>query len=155
MRSIGSADRGWKYTIIRLDTGGYFLCYNLGMGYNTTITILNDALSEIKDNPQEFVEKMTAAIARGREQEIGVGNHANVARVMATAHADVSRLYYNHGNLTTDLSRLNSIENLSDWDLEVLQSRATIAQDLANRFAQRVEQEISRREQECAAPAIS
>lgn len=118
------------------------------MGYNTTITILNDALAEIKADPEGFVRNLTEAIARGQEVEIRAGNHVNAARVMRTAHADVDRLYYSQGNLTTDLSFDRLIERLDDRELALLYSRVKIAREMADRFYENVKFVVDERARE-------
>ena len=118
------------------------------MGYNTTITILNDALAEIKADPEGFVRNLTEAIARGQEVEIRAGNHVNAARVMRTAHADVDRLYYSQGNLTTDLSFDRLIERLDDRELALLYSRVKIAREMAERFYENVKFVVDERARE-------
>ena len=118
------------------------------MGYNTTITILNDALAEIKADPEGFVRNLTEAIARGQEVEIRAGNHVNAARVMRTAHADVDRLYYSQGNLTTDLSFDRLIERLDDRGLALLYSRVRIAREMAERFYENVKFVVDERARE-------
>ena len=72
------------------------------MGYNTTLIVLNDALEEIKGDP-EFGKKVAEAISRiviseGRI-DISAGNHCNAASVVESHHADISRLVLLGGNL--------------------------------------------------------
>lgn len=78
------------------------------MGYNTTILILNDGLGDIRRNPEQAIEGIWNKIASGREGDVRAGNHANPIYVMPTAHADVPRLYFTHGNSITELSRYNA-----------------------------------------------
>lgn len=70
------------------------------MGYNTTVFILNDRLSEIVDNPKLFVEELYDAIAGMKQKSI-----LAQTTVMPTAHADVPRFYYTHGNSIVELAR--------------------------------------------------
>lgn len=72
------------------------------MGYNTTVLILNDALDTLRDNAEEFVDGIIKKMHDGGD--ISVGNHANPAHVMQTAHADVFRLYCTIGNSIVELS---------------------------------------------------
>lgn len=60
------------------------------MGLNTTVVVLNDGLSFIKENPVEFVDNLYDAIMRLRNDPIWVpcGSHCNVAEVVETHHAD-------------------------------------------------------------------
>ncbi len=69
------------------------------MGFNTTVFILNDRLGEIKDNPVKFVEEVYRAIVGGQRGQWITGQ----TTVMPTAHADVPRLYYTHGNSIIEL----------------------------------------------------
>lgn len=76
------------------------------MGYNTTILILNDGLDQIRQNPEEFTEKLYNAIGHHNgDQTFGVGNHMNCVTVMKTEHADVFRLYATEGNSIVELTR--------------------------------------------------
>lgn len=77
------------------------------MGYNTTVLILNDGLGEIERHPEQFVERLASQIHRMESGDVPVGNHANPVHVMSTAHADVPRLYYTHGNMILELSKWN------------------------------------------------
>jgi len=88
------------------------------MGYNTTIFVLNDHMEDIKRNPQKFVEELASGIGRSHSQMGPVDIFAQTT-VMPTQHADVSRLYYTHGNSIIDLSypwsdakkRLSGVDN--------------------------------------------
>lgn len=75
------------------------------MGFNTTIVIRNDALHQIKDDP-EFGRKLVDAILnlndpryKGRLLEVPAGNHANAAQVVETHHADLTSIVTVGGNL--------------------------------------------------------
>ena len=78
------------------------------MGYNTTILILNDGLSDIEKNPEEFVKNLLSRISKG-EGDIKCGKTGNVAYVMKTEHADVSRLYFTEGNWIFEISDNSSV----------------------------------------------
>lgn len=74
------------------------------MGYNTQILILNDGLSAIENNPEEFTSGIIQAIKMGYPRDgrdefsVGVGNHANCVSVIPTAHADITRVLVSNGN---------------------------------------------------------
>lgn len=75
------------------------------MGFNTTIVIRNDALHQIENDP-EFGRKLVEAIMnlndpryKGRRLEVAAGNHANVAQVVETHHADLTSIVTVGGNL--------------------------------------------------------
>lgn len=80
------------------------------MGYTTAILIRNDGLDQIRKNPEEFTQKLVDEIDLGMHRriagedycEIGCGNHANVAQVMPSRHADEHVLYEMHGNLLVE-----------------------------------------------------
>lgn len=75
------------------------------MGYNTTIVIRNDALDQIRDDP-EFGRKLVDAILnlndpcyKDRNIEVSAGNHSNVAQVVEQHHADLTSIVTVGGNL--------------------------------------------------------
>lgn len=65
------------------------------MGYNTTVVVMNDALSYIKDDP-EFGARLADAISRavmGKPVDVPAysrsgGIHCNAATVIETHHAN-------------------------------------------------------------------
>lgn len=65
------------------------------MGFNTTVVVLNDALSFIKDDP-EFGRRLyeaVLAVERGKPVDVaahaaGGGIHCNAATVIETHHSD-------------------------------------------------------------------
>lgn len=77
------------------------------MGFNTTIFILNDALHEFKAEPKEFAEGIYDAVLRsgstGEPITVPISSYCNYIKVMPTAHADIPRLYYTHGNSIMDI----------------------------------------------------
>lgn len=73
------------------------------MGYNTTVLILNDGASYLKEHPVEFANGVYREMMRGVGADVAVGPHLNCVHVMPTAHADEFRLYATHGNMITDL----------------------------------------------------
>lgn len=82
------------------------------MGYNTIVLVRNDALSNIKRDPERFVSGLDEAIggrARWREgaQSVGAGGHANVAEVCPPHHADDPRFYASTGNTILECDRAN------------------------------------------------
>jgi hypothetical protein len=69
------------------------------MGYNTTVFILNDRLPDIKSSPVRFVNGIVRNLLDGTDHTFGQ------TAVMPTAHADVPRLYFTHGNSIVELSK--------------------------------------------------
>ena len=79
------------------------------MGLNTTVLILNDALTQIENDP-EFGKKLVKVIrertilekivdGRGRiSSYVQAGNHVNAASVIETHHADLTALVAIGGN---------------------------------------------------------
>jgi hypothetical protein len=76
------------------------------MGYNTTVIVMNDALSEIEKDP-EFVKKLVAAILKvasyGKPVDVPAGGHCNPVTVIETHHADNTTLVSVGGNYATVL----------------------------------------------------
>lgn len=74
------------------------------MGYNTTVVVLNDALSEIEQDP-DFGKKLVRAImqaGRGKPVDVSARGthciHANAATVIESHHADYDVLVKVGGN---------------------------------------------------------
>ena len=73
------------------------------MGYNTTIVVMNDAISQIEGDPL-FGKKLAQAMreasgANGQRIDIPAGNHANAAHVVECHHADATAVITVGGNL--------------------------------------------------------
>ena len=99
------------------------------MGFNTALLILNDGLGDLENNPKEFVEKLVMAIQEGKDKNIAVGWHCNVVKVMATAHADYSRLYFSYANAMIDLNAYQNFDKLSDGELSFLKRGLEFAKE--------------------------
>lgn len=75
------------------------------MGYNTTVVVMNDALSYIRDDP-EFGARLADAVSRaimGKPIDVAAharsgGIHCNAATVIETHHADSDVLVRVGGN---------------------------------------------------------
>ena len=71
------------------------------MGWNTTVVVLNDALTDIRDDP-EFGRKLydacLEAVAR-KPVDVSAGCHCNAATVIETHHADQMVLVRVGGNM--------------------------------------------------------
>ena len=75
------------------------------MGYNTGVLILNDAIPDITDNPEKFVQNLYQAI-RGfgkNPLDFAIGNHVNGGKVFHCNHADWVGVYAIGGNHTSKL----------------------------------------------------
>lgn len=73
------------------------------MGYNTSITICNDMLDQIRSHPDDFVEGITHYLNDGGG--FGVGNYANGVTVHSANHADDTQLIAVGGNYSTKVFR--------------------------------------------------
>lgn len=91
------------------------------MGYMTTVTILNDAWSQIKKNPQQFIENIELGIngidkfdkrMSNKINSYSVGNHCNPMEVAESHHADNFRLYLVGQNMMTMLGYENDLNNI-------------------------------------------
>jgi hypothetical protein len=95
------------------------------MGFNTTVFILNDMVEDIRRNPQLFVEQLCDAIRSCPSQKTTILGQTTV---MPTAHADVDRLYYTHGNAMSEIYIPYSEDvkrqylGLKDYYIEVLKN---------------------------------
>lgn len=75
------------------------------MGYNTTVLILNDALSRIKSDPEEFVESLCRMAGSGKSTgDSPIDFHrASQSGVIQTHHADSTAIILVGGNSATVL----------------------------------------------------
>lgn len=69
------------------------------MGFNTSVMICNDGFDQIERYPDDFVEGIKHNLNRGGS--FGVGNHAGLAEVTASDHADATQLIAVGGNFST------------------------------------------------------
>ena len=90
------------------------------MGYNTTVLILNDSLDVIRNNPNEFVEKLYQQIVSGKSGDVSIQGHCNPVYVMNTQHADIPRVYFTHGNGITEIGRIPQEERRRSYWWEAL-----------------------------------
>lgn len=79
------------------------------MGFQTTITILNDALHDMESDPKGWVDKTIKQIQShsGNQdaQSYGFGGHANGFTIDAMHHADVTSVIAVGGNHSTVLGQ--------------------------------------------------
>lgn len=94
------------------------------MGDNVTITVLTDALHEIK-NDKDFGEKLCNAIAgfhQGLRNTISSGSHCNVAEVVEIHHSNDTVLIAVGGNRASVIGmHIGSIHNTLDSQIEILE----------------------------------
>jgi hypothetical protein len=75
------------------------------MGYLTTFTIYNDGVDLVKENAQEFSDKIyKAAVSYGGTCDIAVGNFCNLVRVQKCRHADDHTTYIHMGNSVFEMN---------------------------------------------------
>lgn len=72
------------------------------MGFNTTVVVINDALTDIENDP-DFGKNLVAAIIQadrfGGRVDVPARGHVNAAHVVETHHADQTALVTVGGNL--------------------------------------------------------
>lgn len=68
------------------------------MGYLTTLTVYNDGVELIKNNAQDFADKLYKATSGRDTCDISVGNFCNLVRVQKPRHADDNTTYVHMGN---------------------------------------------------------
>ena len=116
------------------------------MGFNTTLFIYNDALSDIEEHADEFIRNLMDHIQGMEESDIRAGSHVNAATVMKTGHADFPRLYYSGGNYMSDLSSPPYDSNsVSDRSLELLATRVKDAKHMLAQYTKFIKTEQARR----------
>lgn len=79
------------------------------MGYNSTVVVMNDALDQIRNDP-DFGRKLADAIAvvqRGKSVDIRSGYHANAAIVICSRHADWTTYIKVGGNYGEICDKIN------------------------------------------------
>lgn len=91
------------------------------MGYNTTVVVLNDALSYIRDDA-EFGKKLhdaVVSVSRGKPVDVTAGNHCNAATVIETHHADMASICVIGGNCGHQLSEVWACADWREHDVQV------------------------------------
>jgi len=78
------------------------------MGFNSTILVLNDRLSEIERSPQQFVRNMIAGIMRSGYPDAQVDFSPGQSTVMSCEHADVVSILAVGGNCATVLGKFGN-----------------------------------------------
>lgn len=78
------------------------------MGYNTTLFILNDAMSEIDKNPAAWWKEVQRHYipAMSSPQEFGFGNYGNGFWVVANHHASETKIIAVGANYATILGSM-------------------------------------------------
>lgn len=90
------------------------------MGYMTVLSILNDGLSEIENNPKEFVEgiskNLNGKYIKGEKYQktisFGVGSHCNQVDIHQSFHADNTQVFFAGWNSLVNMYDI--IDNIQD-----------------------------------------
>lgn len=81
------------------------------MGYLTTITLRNDSMHVLKENPSEFVETLFNGINKAnrthKQESAGLKGHCNPIEIHPSRHADDETVYVHTGNTTINLNPYN------------------------------------------------
>lgn len=74
------------------------------MGSLTTFTVYNDGINLVKENAQDFADKIYDAAVGHEVCDLPVGNFANLVRVQKCRHADDHTLYVHMGNSVFEMN---------------------------------------------------
>lgn len=74
------------------------------MGYLTTFTIYNDGIHLIKDNAQDFADKIYNSAMDHEVCELQIGCFSNLVRVQKCRHADNHTIYVHMGNFVFEMN---------------------------------------------------
>lgn len=74
------------------------------MGNITNVTIRNDALGYIQNNPKEFVDGVINAIGSCNTQTIPIGPYCNYVTVHKSRHMSENTLYVQYSNCVMEVS---------------------------------------------------
>jgi len=76
------------------------------LGYLTTFTIYNDGINLVKENAQDFANKIHDASTEYRNDscEIAIGSFCNLVKVQKTRHADDHTVYVHMGNTILEMN---------------------------------------------------
>lgn len=91
------------------------------MGYLTTFTVYNDGIHLVKENAQDFADKIydAAGGARSATCDISVGNFGNLVRAQKPRHADDHAVYVHMGNSVFEMNPYsNETKNLCERNPE-------------------------------------
>ena len=98
------------------------------MGYNSTVLVLNDRLSEIESNPEEFVKEMLNTIYGIGCSDKSGDFYPGQSTVMSCAHADTVTVLAVGGNCSTVLGRVynGGIHHTEESQVGILEVLADI-----------------------------
>lgn len=104
------------------------------MGYNTSVIVLNDAISNIrkdKDFNQRFADAVSQKIMRDKPIDVSAGGHVNAVRIIETHHADIIRPIFVGGNIGNVIDNVHIYWNDNEPEL-------TLLKQLANKLNYRI-----------------
>lgn len=100
------------------------------MGYNTTVLVMNDALTQIEEDP-EFGKNLAKAIYSiyddRASRDIPAGNHCNAATVIESHHADGTAIVAVGQNYGTKIDECFYVgrHDLPEGQLKILKQLAS------------------------------
>lgn len=107
------------------------------MGWNTTIVVHNDALGEIRDDP-EFGKTLHDAVLHLQVEKgplaVRAGNHVNAAEAIESHHADIIQLVAVGANMAWVMP--GSVLRMVHFDVEEMKQE--ILEDLADKMGYRL-----------------
>lgn len=74
------------------------------MGTITTFSIYNDGINLIKENAQEFADKLFDASQFYYNKDLSLGNFSNLVKVQRPRHSSDVAVYIHRGNCVTEVS---------------------------------------------------
>jgi len=95
------------------------------MGYLTTIVFHNDAYEVFKENMEETVKNILAAMQKYNSDSYAVGSHCNPMTAMGSSHADDPRLFLQTGNSLFEIGYKTNVR-----DIEYRKYLVKLAQEL-------------------------
>jgi hypothetical protein len=75
------------------------------MGYLTTFTVYNDGVDLVKENAQDFADKIYRSAIGHKTCDLPIGNHCNLVRVQKCRHADDHTAYVHMGNSVFEMNQ--------------------------------------------------
>lgn len=114
------------------------------MGFQATVTVLNDALQQIEKNPEEFVQGMVNAIRTHNEggdetfsRTWGSGNHCNCGELIDFHHGDQCSLLVTGGNTGAVIDRNYG------WSVSSLEHQKRVLEDALVAVNKKIEKELT------------
>lgn len=91
------------------------------MGFLTTITICNDGIHNLTENPEELADKLyNACIGAYVDNQVGLGNHCNMLILQKPRHTCSTTLYLHHGGGVIDTTEIKKDHASLDAAINIL-----------------------------------